>query len=82
MPRVVNDAAFVVYVYANDHNPPHCHIVWDSGDKVGAVDLRSIAVIKGDTPPKRGMKLIRDSIAEIRRVWNELHPDKLVEVED
>ena len=82
MPCAVRDGGFAVYVYANDHNPPHCHIVWNGGDKVGAVDLETLVVSAGDMPPKRGMKLIRDSIGIVRKAWNELHPDNRVELEE
>lgn len=82
MPCVVRDGTFSVYVYANDHNPPHCHILWNAGEKVGAADLETLAVSAGDTPPKRGIKLIRNSIDQIRRKWNELHPGDEIDLEE
>ena len=82
MPRVAQDGGFSVYVYANEHNPPHCHLYWNAGEKEALIDLRTFEVIEGDAVSKRGARIISKRIQEIREVWNQLHPDNFVREDD
>lgn len=75
MPRVAGDGTFEAYVYANDHNPPHCHLYWDGGDGEAVIDLRTLQVLAGDQPKKRGMDFVIDQLAAIRDSWNDVNPD-------
>jgi hypothetical protein len=79
MPRVVDDGTFVAYVYANEHNPPHCHVYWNGDENEAIVDLRSLLVFRGDALPKNGKKLIRSNAEELREMWNRLHPDNPIQ---
>jgi hypothetical protein len=74
----VSRGAFEVYVYANDHNPPHCHLFWDGGDSEAIIDLRTLGVIRGDVPGARGLRVVTDNRDSIVRWWNRLNPDKMV----
>ena len=67
-----------IWVHANDHNPPHCHVIW--GQQEILIDLKDFTVLR-----KTGFKLVSD----IRRVigivaenqdallaqWREYHED-------
>ena len=77
MPRIVGDGTFEVYVYANDHNPPHCHLYWDGGDEDAMIDLRNLQVLFGN-PKKQGMDLIANNLGVIRSMWNSLNPGKAI----
>ena len=43
-------ASVSIYVYANDHAPPHFHIVAPDADAL--VDMRSLQIIRGRVRPK------------------------------
>jgi Domain of unknown function (DUF4160) len=45
MPRIVSDGTYEVYVYADDHNPTHCHLYWEGGDEEAVIDIRTVQVI-------------------------------------
>jgi hypothetical protein len=69
----VTDGTFRVYVYANDHNPPHCHISW-AGNKEAVIDLLSLALIAGDRVPRAGLALIRSNRQALVDAWNQFNP--------
>ena len=73
MPRVVSDGTFTIYVFADDHNPPHCHTVWDGAQKATSIDLRTLQPMCGDKLPKKARKLIANFATEIRKEWNRLN---------
>lgn len=75
MGRLVQIGNIVIRVYANDHLPPHFHIVTPDADAlVGILDLD---VIKGKLPAK-ALKIAMDWAAENRAVivaeWNRTNP--------
>ena len=74
MPCIVRDGSFSVYVYANDHAPPHCHVLWEAGEKVAVVNLNSLSLIAGHRVPQAGMRLVRNHRAELLDAWNDLNP--------
>jgi hypothetical protein len=73
VPCIVRDGKFSIYVYADDHNPPHCHVFW-GGDKEAVVDLNPVAQSEGDRLPRAGLELVRDHLAELLDAWNRLNP--------
>ncbi len=73
MPCIVRDGTYRVYVYANDHNPPHCHVFWD-GYKVAVVNLLPVSHSQGDRLPRRGVELVRANVDELLAAWQELNP--------
>jgi hypothetical protein len=76
MPRVGEVNGVAVYVYFNDHTPPHFH-GREAGEEV-LVTIRDFAVLEGEIPS------LRDLIAWGRRnqglliaKWNEFNPTNL-----
>ncbi len=78
MPRVVTDGRFDVCVFADDHNPPHCHVYWDGDGKMAMVRLRTLNQDCGDKLPKQAKKLLAIAAEELRREWNRLNPNKRI----
>jgi hypothetical protein len=73
MPCIVKDGTFSIYVYGNDHNPPHCHVFW-GGDKEGVVNLDPVAQSKGDRLPRAGLALVQQHQVALLSAWHTLNP--------
>jgi hypothetical protein len=50
MPRVSEFFGIVIYLYYNDHAPPHFHARYGSDEAL--FDIRSLAIIAGSLPPR------------------------------
>jgi hypothetical protein len=73
VPSIVTDGTFKIYVYAKDHNPPHCHIYWERF-KVAVVYLNPISLGPGDRLPRSGLRLVIEHIDELLEAWQRLNP--------
>jgi hypothetical protein len=65
----------IIRVYANDHLPPHFHVI--GPDDAALVEIASQTVIAGAMPrPHRAEveEWIADSIDVIRAEWNRINP--------
>ncbi len=56
MPRVAFFFGISIYIYIEDHAPPHCHAT--SGDYAGAFRLEDGELMAGQMPPKPSKKRI------------------------
>ena len=74
MPCIVSDGTFSVYVYANDHAPPHCHVLWEGVRKAAVINLNTLGIMVGDRVPRTGMRLVRNHRAELLNAWNYWNP--------
>jgi len=68
MPLVCEFNGIKIYMYWNDHAPPHFHAEY--GDNHILVDVRATVVLQGVFPFKQ-LKLVL--------AWCELHEDELLE---
>lgn len=68
MPEICRFYGIVIKMYFGDHRPPHFHAEY--GDKVGVIDINTLAVIAGSLPP-RAMGLVAE--------WAMQHQDELRE---
>jgi hypothetical protein len=66
VPQISSFYGIIIYLYFNDHNPPHFHAEY-SGYEV-LIEIRSLTVIKGSLP-KRAMNLVFE--------WAQLHQNEL-----
>lgn len=71
MPVIARFYGMVIKMYfqQSEHNPPHIHAVY--GEYIGAVDIKSGAMLEGDLPAK-ALALLRE--------WMELHRADLLEM--
>ena len=67
MPEISSFYGIVIYMYFNEHNPPHFHIKYD--DYRAIVEIRN-GNITGSLPP-RAKKMIEE--------WLSIHRDELLE---
>ena len=66
MPCISSFYGLLIYMYGDDHNPPHFHI--NFGGEWSICDLEG-NIIEGNLPPSKQKLII---------AWAELHHDELV----
>jgi hypothetical protein len=73
MPCISRFYGIVIYLYADDHNPPHFHARYAGQDV--AVDIATLDVLVGRLP-HRAMRLVLEWAAlhraELMENWNRL----------
>ncbi|MDK9722903.1 MAG: DUF4160 domain-containing protein [Rhodospirillales bacterium] len=69
MPEISRFLGIVIFMYFNEHNPPHIHVKYN--EFMAVVDIRTMNVLEGRLPAR-----VRGLIAE----WAELHQDELLEM--
>ncbi len=76
MPRISSFLGIVIYMYFNEHNPPHFHAEY--GEFKSEIDIRTMAVLNGNLPPKvLGLVVEWASLhqSELMENWNSLRKD-------
>lgn len=68
VPRLSEFYGIVIYMYFNDHNPPHFHALY--AEHEGQIRIDDGEVIEGSLPR---------TAARLVRQWLELHRDELME---
>jgi len=68
MPIISDFLGIVIYMYFNEHNPPHFHAKYNEFRAEILID--SLAVIEGKLPPR---------ILGLVTEWAELHKEELME---
>lgn len=71
--KVLNGNNFKIYVYPNDHPPPHCHVVFRDGSDI-TVDVPLIEPRYGATIDKDIRNAIEDALDKICDAWDALNP--------
>ncbi len=76
MPELSRFYGIVIYMFAKDHPPPHCHAKY--GEHVGLINIRTGEMIKGNLP-RRALRLLQDWVElhenELMKNWNESQKD-------
>lgn len=73
MPRMKDFGGYKVMLYAEDHNPPHVHVI--GPDFQAKVRIRDAAVIAGVIPPRHrreALAWIAANRARLMERWNEV----------
>ena len=83
MPRLSEVYGIVVYMYWQDHQPPHFHAIY--GDEEALVRVDDAAFLAG-SPPRTAARLVREWTelrrSELQDNWNRAQtPTKLVPIE-
>jgi hypothetical protein len=68
MPRVSTFYGIAIYMYYNDHAPPHFHAIYGESEAVFAIG--NLQILDGDVPRR-----VRALVVE----WGTLHNDELIE---
>jgi hypothetical protein len=67
MPEISRFYGLVIYMYAQDHPPPHFHAAY--GDGMAQIDIITGELLEGSLP-RRALRLVQD--------WAELHRQELL----
>jgi hypothetical protein len=70
MPRISHFYGVVIYMYFNDHLPPHFHAEYGSLEAVYAID--TLDVLRGQLPRRAHIMVIEWALAhrqELRNNW-------------
>ena len=73
--KVIQYKIFSVYVYANDHPPPHCHVRFKDGSEI-SVDLPLILPRYGVTISKEVEEILELNLDKLCTVWEKLNQSK------
>lgn len=71
MPLISSFFGILIYMYYNDHNPPHFHVKY--GEFMGVISIENFGLLEGNLPPKTlGMVVEWASIHknELLNNWN------------
>lgn len=68
MPEISNFYGITIYMFFEDHNPPHFHVYYD--DSSALVSILDGAILKGSLPPQ-AKRMVKK--------WLELHRDELLD---
>jgi len=66
MPEISHFLGIIIYMYFNDHNPPHFHVKYNEFRAI--ISIENLSLIKGELPP-RVLGLVIE--------WAELHQAEL-----
>ncbi|AJY47036.1 DUF4160 domain-containing protein [Martelella endophytica] len=75
MPTIVKIGNIAIQIYADDHNPPHFHVV--TPDHEAAVLLDSLELMVGSMDRKSlkaALEWARDNKEQLINEWNRLNP--------
>ncbi len=50
MPEISRFFGIVIYMYFNDHNPPHFHVQYEKYR--ATIDINNLGIVDGSLPPK------------------------------
>ncbi len=50
MPEISRFLGIMIYMYFNEHNPPHFHARYNEYE--AAISIKSLGIVKGKLPPK------------------------------
>lgn len=68
MPELSRFLGIVIYMYFNEHNPPHFHAEYN--EVKAAISIKTLGLIEGKLPPK-----VMSLVVE----WAQEHQDELLE---
>jgi len=74
--KVVKGDSYSVYVYPEDHAPPHCHIRYKNDEAESVVGLPLLNLITGKPIPRAVRKALIENINELSKIWEQLNPNK------
>ena len=77
MPTIARLETCTIYIYAEDHNPPHFHVRSRSGDTVILL-IEDLSIDEGSVD-RRTLKEARDWASENKELlvskWQEINPE-------
>jgi hypothetical protein len=75
VPRIATFDGISIYIYADDHNPPHVHVY--HGDDSGLLVIATGELLTGSVAGKvhrQAVEWLEQNRAHAREKWDELNP--------
>lgn len=73
--KIVKGDSYSVYVYPEDHAPPHCHIRYKNDEAESVVGLPLLNLIAGKPVPRPIRNILSNKIDELTKAWEQLNPN-------
>jgi len=70
MPRISYFYGISIYMYSNEHNPPHVHAVM--GDKHASFTISDGELMSGSSFPPKGRQMVKEFILKYREELYEM----------
>jgi len=73
MPEISPFLGIVIYMYYNEHNPPHFHVEYN-GEKA-AISIESLGIMEGKLPSKvlsLSVEWAQNHQSELLKNWNDM----------
>lgn len=67
MPEISRFLGITIYMYFNDHNPPHFHVKYENYRAM--IDINDFGIVDGNLPPKVLALVIE---------WASIHKEELI----
>lgn len=74
--KIVESDSFDVYVFPNDHPPPHCHIIFNDGSEV-CVGIIFIDSWYGTKISRNVRKVLLDNMDKLANAWDVLNKQRI-----
>ena len=78
--KIIDNKKIRVYVYPNDHPPPHCHVRYNDGSEV-SVDIPLIMPRYDATISKDVSELIQKNLDRICITWEKLNQPRKTNIQ-
>ena len=72
--RVIKGDNYNVYIYPEDHAPPHCHVRYKDNETESVVGLPLLNLIAGRVIRKNIKQLLKRNLEKLTRAWDTLNP--------
>lgn len=76
MPCIDTIKGVKIYIYSNDHVPPHIHAIY--GEYEALISIREVVVIKGELPSNKrkiAFAFVTENLEELLETFYELNPN-------
>ncbi|MBN8674281.1 MAG: DUF4160 domain-containing protein [Chitinophagales bacterium] len=80
--RAIKGTNFNVYVYPEDHAPPHCHIRYKGQQAESLVGLPLLNLLAGPVPEKSILKTLQANTKRLMKLWEQLNPTSINQTEE
>ena len=76
MMKIIESRNFKVYVFPNDHPPPHCHVIFNDGSEI-CVGILFIDSWYGGKISRKVRKVLLENIDELANAWDILNRSRI-----
>lgn len=76
MPCIDTIKGVKIYIYSNDHVPPHIHAIY--GEYEALISIREVEIIKGELPSSKrkiAFAFVNENLEELLATFYELNPN-------